>query len=52
MGALISLLQANSKCHKQYEIIIGGDFNCNRSHKIFRIIEETYKLKVVDEELD
>lgn len=32
MGTIIAYLQANSKCHKQYEIIIGGDFNCNREH--------------------
>ena len=52
MAALIAFLEANTKSHKQYDIILGGDFNCKRNHQIFQIIEEHYNIQVVEGNLN
>ena len=46
--AIITFLQANTKAHKQYEIIIGGDFNCKPNSRIINNICKYNNLKVIE----
>lgn len=48
LGSIVAFLEANTKCHKQYDIIIGGDFNCERDNYIIKTIEKNYMVQVIE----
>ena len=52
MGKIIAFLEASLKCHKQYEIIMGGDFNSTREHQIFKLLEKYYTIKFIGDEVE
>ena len=49
---LITFIQACGKPSKQYQIIIGGDFNCKEDHYNLKILTSYHNLKIVNGELN
>ena len=49
---LITFIQACNKPSKQYQIIIGGDFNCKEDHYNLKIITSYHNLRIINGKLN